>query len=169
MKHKVALHQSDEGFAVSVPGLPGCWSQGASEAEALANIQDAIAEYRVARRACCYDSAACPCPAARGTMRLSSHDRRVWRIRMALGQRQPTSHIVRNPLVLHGEPTVAGTRVPVRSVVIAWQLHQDVDRVCRAYPMLSRADVAEALAFYEQHREEIDRYIAENEDDAPEQ
>jgi predicted RNase H-like HicB family nuclease len=30
---------------VSVPGLPGCWSQGVTEAEALANIQDAIREY----------------------------------------------------------------------------------------------------------------------------
>jgi len=37
MKYKVALHQSEEGFAVSVPGLPGCWSQGRTEAEALAN------------------------------------------------------------------------------------------------------------------------------------
>jgi predicted RNase H-like HicB family nuclease len=45
MKYKVALHQTDEGFAVSVPGLPGCWSQGASEAEALENIRDAIQEY----------------------------------------------------------------------------------------------------------------------------
>ena len=45
MKYKVALHESDEGYSVSVPGLPGCWSQGATEAEALANIQDAIREY----------------------------------------------------------------------------------------------------------------------------
>jgi len=87
---------------------------------------------------------------------------------MALSQPQPTSHIVRNPLVLGGEPTVAGTRVPVRSIVIAWELHQEVDRVCRAYPMLSRGDVDEALAFYDQHRDEIGRYIAENEDDDPE-
>ena len=34
MKYKVALHMSEEGFAVSVPGLPGCWSQGRTEAEA---------------------------------------------------------------------------------------------------------------------------------------
>ena len=88
---------------------------------------------------------------------------------MALSQPQPTSHIVRNPLVLGGEPTVASTRVPVRSIVIAWQLHRDLNRVCRAYPMLSRADVEEALNFYSQHRDEIDRYIAENEDDDPEQ
>ena len=31
MKYKVALQQSEEGYSVSVPGLPGCWSQGASE------------------------------------------------------------------------------------------------------------------------------------------
>jgi predicted RNase H-like HicB family nuclease len=45
MQYKVALHRSDEGFAASVPGLPGCWSQGATEAEALENIRDAIVEY----------------------------------------------------------------------------------------------------------------------------
>ncbi|MBW1687142.1 MAG: type II toxin-antitoxin system HicB family antitoxin [Deltaproteobacteria bacterium] len=45
MKYKIALHQSEEGFSVSVPGLPGCWSQGATEEEAVDNIQDAIKEY----------------------------------------------------------------------------------------------------------------------------
>jgi predicted RNase H-like HicB family nuclease len=45
MRFKVALYPSEEGFAVSVPSLPGCWSQGATEAEALANIRDAIREY----------------------------------------------------------------------------------------------------------------------------
>ncbi len=49
MKYKIALHSTDEGDAVSVPGLPGCWSQGETEAEALANIQDAIQEYLAAR------------------------------------------------------------------------------------------------------------------------
>ena len=49
MKYKIALHRTDEGYAVSVPGLPGCWSQGETEAEALANIQDAIQEYLAAR------------------------------------------------------------------------------------------------------------------------
>jgi len=49
MKYKIALLKSDEGFSVSVPGLPGCWSQGSTEEEALENIQDAIREYLVAR------------------------------------------------------------------------------------------------------------------------
>jgi predicted RNase H-like HicB family nuclease len=45
MKYRIALHKSDEGYSVSVPGLPGCWSQGATENEALENIRDAIREY----------------------------------------------------------------------------------------------------------------------------
>lgn len=49
MKYKIALQRSDEGYSVSVPGLPGCWSQGATEAEALANIRDAIREYLAVR------------------------------------------------------------------------------------------------------------------------
>jgi predicted RNase H-like HicB family nuclease len=49
MKYKIALHRTEEGYAVSVPGLPGCWSQGETEAEALANIRDAIREYLAAR------------------------------------------------------------------------------------------------------------------------
>jgi predicted RNase H-like HicB family nuclease len=45
MKYTILIEESDEGFAVSVPGLPGCHSQGATEVEALANITDAIREY----------------------------------------------------------------------------------------------------------------------------
>ncbi len=45
MKYRVALHKSEEGYSVSVPGLPGCWSQGATEKEAVENIRDAIREY----------------------------------------------------------------------------------------------------------------------------
>ncbi|MDN5870974.1 MAG: type II toxin-antitoxin system HicB family antitoxin [Nitrococcus sp.] len=45
MKDRIVLHKSDEGFAVSVPGLPGCWSQGATEQEAMDNVRDAIREY----------------------------------------------------------------------------------------------------------------------------
>jgi predicted RNase H-like HicB family nuclease len=51
MKYPVALTQSEEGYSVCCPGLPGCWSQGTTEEEALANIRDAIHEYlEVARQ-----------------------------------------------------------------------------------------------------------------------
>ena len=49
MRYKIALLETDEGYSVSVPGLPGCWSQGITEEEALQNIQDAIQEYLAVR------------------------------------------------------------------------------------------------------------------------
>jgi len=49
VRYKIALQETEEGFSVSVPGLPGCWSQGATEKEALENIQDAIQGYLAAR------------------------------------------------------------------------------------------------------------------------
>jgi predicted RNase H-like HicB family nuclease len=45
----VALHHTSEGYAVEALGLPGCLSQGRTEAEALANIEDAIREYLTVR------------------------------------------------------------------------------------------------------------------------
>ncbi|AUB80959.1 type II toxin-antitoxin system HicB family antitoxin [Candidatus Thiodictyon syntrophicum] len=48
MKYTVILHRTEEGISVSVPGLPGCWSEGDTDAEAIENIQDAIQEYLAA-------------------------------------------------------------------------------------------------------------------------
>lgn len=45
MKYKVNLQKTVEGYSVWVPGLPGYWSQGQTEAEALENIKDAIEAY----------------------------------------------------------------------------------------------------------------------------
>lgn len=49
MVYRVAIQFDPDGVSVWVPGLPGCWSQGATEAEALANVREAIAEYLAAR------------------------------------------------------------------------------------------------------------------------
>jgi len=45
MKYKVNLKKTEEGYSIWVPGLPGCWSQGKSEDDALENIKDAIEAY----------------------------------------------------------------------------------------------------------------------------
>jgi predicted RNase H-like HicB family nuclease len=45
MRYKIVLQASDEGYSVSCPALPGCWSQGTTEQEAIENIEDAIREY----------------------------------------------------------------------------------------------------------------------------
>ena len=45
MNYRVSLQRTDEGYSVHVPGLPGCWSQGDTQQDALTNIRDAIREY----------------------------------------------------------------------------------------------------------------------------
>jgi predicted RNase H-like HicB family nuclease len=44
MTYRVLLIETEEGFAVGCPALPGCWSQGATREEALENIRNAISE-----------------------------------------------------------------------------------------------------------------------------
>jgi len=45
MDYKVNIKKSAEGYSIWVPGLPGCWSEGKTEKEALENIIDAIESY----------------------------------------------------------------------------------------------------------------------------
>ena len=48
MKYKIVLKETEEGYSGHCPGLPGCWSQGETENDAIENIRDAIQEYLVA-------------------------------------------------------------------------------------------------------------------------
>ena len=45
MQYRVKLEQNEEGYSICCPGLPGCWSQGITEEEAIENIKDAITVY----------------------------------------------------------------------------------------------------------------------------
>ncbi|MGE3271227.1 MAG: DUF433 domain-containing protein [Chloroflexota bacterium] len=78
---------------------------------------------------------------------------------MALAERAPYSRIVRDPRVHGGEPTVRGTRVPVRVIVVAWRGEPEMPAMLQAYPRLTEADIVEALAFYREHQAEIDARI----------
>ncbi len=80
-------------------------------------------------------------------------------------RRRTYSHIVRNPEILGGEPVVAGTRLPVRAVVLTNRHAPNAEYIYGAYPFVTRTDIEEALAYYDEYRTEIDGYIAENEDD----
>ena len=64
-----------------------------------------------------------------------------------------------------GEPVLEGTRVPVSAIVVTYRLEPSFERVGEAYPMLDRAALEDALAFYRANQREIDRYIAEYEVD----
>jgi predicted RNase H-like HicB family nuclease len=45
MQYHIRLLQSEEGWSVSCPTLPGCHSQGETRAEAIDNIKIAIKEW----------------------------------------------------------------------------------------------------------------------------
>lgn len=86
---------------------------------------------------------------------------------MHAARRTPHAAVVRDPRILGGEPTIAGTRVPVRSIVQVFQAEGDIEVVSQAFPMLDRPSIEQALAFYRANRDEIGRYIDENGDDDP--
>lgn len=80
----------------------------------------------------------------------------------ATSQQRSSRHVVRSRTILGGEPTVQGTRVPVRAIVLACRLYPDIERLRVAFPMLSDEDITGALAFYQANQKEIDDYITEN-------
>ena len=57
--YRVILRKSEEGYSVSCPELPGRWSQGSTEAEALENIRIAIREYLAAAEELARDEPCC--------------------------------------------------------------------------------------------------------------
>jgi len=73
--------------------------------------------------------------------------------------------IVSAPGVHGGEPVIRGTRVSVRSIVVAYERHGDVKRVARSFTV-EPAEVRAALAYYAAHRAEIDQVIEQRARDA---
>ena len=78
---------------------------------------------------------------------------------MALAEQSPYPRIIRDPRVHGGEPVVRGTRVTVRAIVVAWGAEPDMATMLDEYPRLTEADVVEALAYYDAHRDEMDARI----------
>ncbi len=72
-------------------------------------------------------------------------------------------HIVITPKVMGGKPRIAGHRISVQDVVI-WhkELGYTVEQIADDYK-LNLSDVYAALAYYYDHKEEIDNSIVEGE------
>ena len=70
-------------------------------------------------------------------------------------------YIVRSPDVRGGHARVEGTRIGVHDVVGLIVNGATVDEVCRSFPDLKRSQVYECLAYYEDHRAEIDDLVAD--------
>lgn len=85
-------------------------------------------------------------------------------------QRQPAKrdgfahpYVERRPGVCGGEPVIAGTRFPVRSVVTSvYRLGMTPEEMAETWPYLTLAQVHDALSFYHDHRAAIDRAIRDS-------
>lgn len=77
--------------------------------------------------------------------------------------RFPHPHISARPGYCGGSPAIAGTKFPVRSVV-NYVLRQGLspEEVVREFPHLSLAQIYDALSYYYDHQDQIDRELTEN-------
>jgi len=66
------------------------------------------------------------------------------------------------PYVLGGEPCIKGTRTPVRAIVEHWKFGDAPEDIARKLPHLRLAHIFDALGYYDDYRDEIERYIADN-------
>jgi len=68
-------------------------------------------------------------------------------------------HVSRNN---RGRPVIGTSRVKLDIIAEYWNLGWKLEEIERNYPWLTRAEVLDALSYYEDHREEIDRLIQQN-------
>ncbi|HJT88166.1 MAG TPA: DUF433 domain-containing protein [Bryobacteraceae bacterium] len=70
-------------------------------------------------------------------------------------------YISRSAGLRSGNPVVGGARIAVHDVVGLLQNGETVETVtAKCFPQLTRAQVYECLAYYEDHRGEIDLLVA---------
>lgn len=71
-------------------------------------------------------------------------------------------YIVSDPDILGGEPIVDGTRTPVRAVVELWRHGISPEEIPAQLPHLTLAQVFDALSYYSDHQDDINRAIERN-------
>lgn len=75
-------------------------------------------------------------------------------------------YLVKRPGTCGGKPIVEGTRIGVHDVIGLIANGNAIDDVVRNFPDLKRSQVYECLAYYEDHRAEIDSLVAEQMSDS---
>jgi uncharacterized protein (DUF433 family) len=71
-------------------------------------------------------------------------------------------HVVRRPGVVGGRPRIEGTRIPVWQIGNLWNLGETAAELLEAYTRLTPAALHSALAYYFDHRDEIDAEVDGN-------
>ena len=71
----------------------------------------------------------------------------------------PYPRIAREAGICGGQPVIAGTRIPVATIVRSHKLGMDFDEVLVQYPQLAAADLHAAMLYYLDHRAELDALL----------
>src|SRR5262245_9322995 len=71
-------------------------------------------------------------------------------------------HVVRKPGTCGGAPLVRGTRIPVRLIAQLWNAGETVEGIVETYPHLKTSWVHDAISYYLDHQQDIDREIEAN-------
>jgi uncharacterized protein (DUF433 family) len=87
--------------------------------------------------------------------------------RLVVGWERPSlstehPHVISSEKMHRGEPTIRGTAITVRTVVERTRLGDSIQEIVEAYPVLTPAQVCDALGYYYDHTDEIEQYITEN-------
>lgn len=71
-------------------------------------------------------------------------------------------HVVQDDEILGGEPIIKSTRTPVRAIVEWWKFGATPEEILEHLPHLKMAQIFDALSYYADHQEEIERHILAN-------
>ncbi len=70
-----------------------------------------------------------------------------------------------NPKVCNGSPVIIGTRIRIVDIAVEYEyMSYTPDEIINAHPHLKLEQVHDALSYYYEHRDEIDKKIKEDED-----
>ena len=76
-------------------------------------------------------------------------------------ERTDHPHIVRVQGIGSGEPIILGTHIMVRSLIEQYRFGNSIEELLWDYPRLSPAQLYDALAYYHDHKDEMDRLLEE--------
>ena len=71
-------------------------------------------------------------------------------------------YVVKDDHILNGEPIIRNTRIPVRAIVEIWRLGVSPEEIPERLPHIKLSQIFDALSYYFDNKEEINRYIERN-------
>lgn len=72
-------------------------------------------------------------------------------------------YIIKEKGVQGGRPIVAGTRIPVSTIIVWYKAGKEIYEILSMYPQLSPSQIHDALSYYYDHKEEMEIVLMQDE------